>query len=86
MFLHKAVAIMQQIMKGKKMFTAMVLACAIGSVDATTCIEAIDEKGPYETRKECYVRVQEMVEVLMATMPVPMQYSFKCDEGKGQIT
>jgi hypothetical protein len=66
------------------MFTAMVLACAIGSMDPGTCIEATDEKGPYETRKECYSRVQEMVEVLMYTMPMPMQYSFKCDEEKGQ--
>ena len=62
------------------MFTAMVLACAIGSVDATTCIEATDERGPYETREECMVRVHQMVSALAATMPVPMQYSFKCDK------
>jgi len=62
------------------MFTAMVLACVIGSVDATTCIEATDEYGPYETREECMMRVHQMVSALAVTMPVPMQYSFKCEE------
>ena len=60
------------------MFTAMVLACAIGSVDASTCVEATDTRGPYETQEECMMRVHEMVSVLAATMPVPMHYSYKC--------
>jgi len=62
------------------MFTAMVLACAIGSVDTTTCIEATDERGPYETREECVMRVHQMISALSMTMPVPMQYSYKCEE------
>lgn len=62
------------------MFTAMVLACALGATDASMCIEATDERGPYETREECMMRVHQMVSALAATMPVPMQYSFKCEE------
>ena len=61
------------------MFTAMVLACAIGATDASMCIEATDERGPYETREECVMRVHQMVAALQMTMPVPT-YSFKCEE------
>ena len=68
------------------MFKAMVMACAIGSTEPGTCIEATDERGPYETHKQCYARVQEMVEALIYTMPVPMQYHFKCDNEKGLPT
>jgi len=68
------------------MFTAMVLACAIGNVSPDTCIEATDERGPYETHKECYARVQEMVTALAYTMPVPMQYSYKCNAPEGTAT
>ena len=68
------------------MFTAMVLACAIGSVDASTCIEATDEYGPYKTREECVMRVHQMVSALQMTMPVPMQYSYKCESDKGTET
>ena len=65
------------------MFKALVLACAIGSVSPGTCIEATDERGPYETREECVMRVHQMVSALAATMPVPMQYSYKCEEPNG---
>ena len=65
------------------MFKALVLACAIGSVSPGTCIEATDERGPYATREECVMRVHQMVSALAATMPVPMQYSYKCEEPNG---
>ena len=67
------------------MFTAMVLACAIGSVDASTCIEATDERGPYQTREECHSRVQEMVTGIAYMIPVPLNFHFKCEipETKG---
>ena len=65
------------------MFKALVLACAIGNVSPGTCIEATDERGPYETREECVMRVHQMVSALAATMPVPMQYSYKCEEPNG---
>ena len=68
------------------MFSAIVLACAIGNVSPGTCIEATDERGPYETREECVMRVHQMVSALAATMPVPMQYHFKCDNPKGTPT
>ena len=80
MLLQTAVAIMQQVMKGKTMFTAIVLACAIGSIDSSTCIEATDDRGPYETREECLTRVDEMVGALNYMLPVPMQYKYKCQE------
>ena len=66
------------------MFKALVLACAIGSVSPGTCIEATDERGPYETREECVMRVHQMVTALQMTMPVPMQYSYKCEEPNGR--
>lgn len=67
---------MQQL--GYDMFTAKVLACAIGM--AGVCVEATDELGPYETKGQCMDRVHEMVGVLNATLPVPHEYSFKCEE------
>ena len=47
----------------------MVLACVIAT-DASMCIEATDERGPYETREECVMRVHQMVATLQMTMPV----------------
>tara|TARA_R100000030_G_scaffold34874_1_gene26043 strand:- start:608 stop:820 length:213 start_codon:yes stop_codon:yes gene_type:complete len=64
------------------MFTAMVLACAIGSTDASKCIEATDEWGPYKTEAECKMRVHQMVTALQMTLPVPMQFHYKCEEPK----
>ena len=68
------------------MFTAIVLACAMGTTDPSACVEATDERGPYETYDQCYTRVQEMVNALDATLPVPMQYSFKCANEQGTPT
>ena len=62
------------------MFTAMVLACAIGMTN--TCVEATDELGPYETREQCVMRVHQMVTALQMTLPVPMQFHYKCTEPK----
>jgi hypothetical protein len=64
-------------------FTAMVLACAMGTASPETCIEALDELGPYATKQECYARVKEMAQTLALTIPVPMQFYFKCDKVKG---
>jgi len=68
------------------MFSAIVLACAIGTTDPGACLEATDTYGPYKTYDECYARVEQMVGALNATMPVPMQYSFKCENPKGTPT
>ena len=43
------------------MFEAIVLFCAVGVADPNQCVTAEDTRGPYETREECYSRVQEMV-------------------------
>jgi hypothetical protein len=60
------------------MFTAMVLACAIGMTN--TCVEATDELGPYETKEQCVMRVHQMIATMQATFPVPHSYRYKCVE------
>ena len=62
------------------MFEAIVVFCALGVTDPSECVTAEDTRGPYETREECMMRVHQMVSTLAMTMPVPMQYSFKCEE------
>ena len=66
------------------MFTAMVLACAIGSVDASTCIEATDERGPYKTEAECKMRVHQMVTTMQMAFPQPHTYRYKCKEAEAK--
>lgn len=61
------------------MFEAIVLFCAIGVADPNQCVTAEDTRGPYETREECYARVQEMVAGISYVMPVPLNFHFKCD-------
>ena len=41
------------------MFTAMVLFCSMYS--PTDCLRAVDDKGPYFTKEECEVRIEEMI-------------------------
>ena len=60
------------------MFTAMVLACAIGMTN--TCVEATDELGPYETREQCVMRVHQMVTTMQMAFPQPHTYRYKCKE------
>ena len=60
------------------MFTAMVLACAIGMTNA--CVEATDELGPYETREQCVMRVHQMVTAMRLTFPTPHTFQYKCVE------
>ena len=67
------------------MFEAIVLFCAIGVTDPNHCVTAEDTRGPYETREECYSRVQEMIAGIAYTLPVPLNFHFKCEapEAKG---
>lgn len=59
------------------MLYAFVLACVLGRPDM--CVEAVDERGPYKTQKECEARVDEMVAALVYTLPpVPHEFKFKC--------
>ena len=60
------------------MFTAMVLACAVGMTDV--CIEATDEWGPYESEELCLMRVHQMVATMNATLPTPHEFRYKCVE------
>ena len=53
------------------MFEAIVLFCAIGITDLNQCVTAEDTRGPYDTKEECYARVQEMVAGIAYTIPVP---------------
>ena len=61
------------------MYTAMILACFAGQ----PCMEFTDTRGPYITKEECEVRVEEMVVGLVDAYRVPvihMQYKCKQDE------
>jgi len=62
------------------MFEAIVLFCAVGITDPNQCVTAEDTRGPYETKEECYTRVQEMVAGIAYTIPVPLNFHFKCEE------
>tara|TARA_R100000231_G_scaffold13396_1_gene14958 strand:+ start:1899 stop:2105 length:207 start_codon:yes stop_codon:yes gene_type:complete len=68
------------------MFTAVVVFCALGVTDPSECITAEDIRGPYETREECRVRVDEMVQGIMYVTPVPLNFYFKCSEPEGTAT
>ena len=60
------------------MFEALVLACLMGQ--ANMCIEAEDERGPYETESECVMRVHQMVTAMQLAFPQPHTYYYKCKE------
>ena len=63
------------------MFEAIVLFCAIGVTDLNQCVTAEDTRGPYETKEECYARVQEMIPSIDSMLPpTPKKYFFKCEE------
>ena len=64
------------------MFEAIVVFCALGVTDPSEWVTAEDTRGPYETREECVMRVHQMISALAMTMPVPMHYSYKCEEPK----
>jgi hypothetical protein len=68
------------------MFTAIVMFCALGITDPNECMTAEDTRGPYETREECYVRVQEMVTGISYMLPMPLNFHFKCETPKGVTT
>tara|TARA_Y100000114_G_scaffold57180_1_gene52354 strand:+ start:364 stop:576 length:213 start_codon:yes stop_codon:yes gene_type:complete len=64
------------------MFTAMVLACAMGTFSSDTCVQANDLEGPYGTREECKARIEEMIAGIAATIPAPMNFHYKCEQSK----
>jgi len=60
----------------------MVLACAMGTFSPDTCVQANDKEGPYATREECKARIEEMIAGLAVTIPVPMNFHYKCEQSK----
>jgi len=41
------------------MFTAVIIACHFANADV--CIQLTDNRGPYDTLRECHVRLEEML-------------------------
>ena len=64
--------------KGRKaMFKAWVLVCALNS--PTSCVTFEDEWGPYPTTRECKARVEQMIGVIVPTMPTVVEVKFRCE-------
>ena len=57
------------------MFKALVMVCSLS--DPTNCVFS-DTIKLRETEELCRARIEEMVEVIEMTMPVPVEYKFKC--------
>lgn len=64
------------------MLEAWVMVCLLSN--PTACFQAVDNRGPYETRKQCVERVEEMVSSI-STIPNHKAVAFKCAEIKGKI-
>ena len=47
--------------------------------DPTNCTVFSDKIKLRETEELCRARIEEMVEVIEMTMPVPVEYKFKCE-------
>ena len=62
------------------MFEAMVLACAMGTFSPDTCVQANDLEGPYATQEECKTRIEEMIAGIVVTIPVPLNFHYKCEQ------
>jgi len=64
------------------MYTAMILACFAGQ----DCLEFTDIRGPYNTVKECEVRVEEMVKGITEIFPFPVtNLQYKCEPDNNKI-
>ena len=59
------------------MFKALVMVCSLS--DPTNCKIFSDTIKLRETEELCRARIEEMVEVIEMTMPVPVEYKFKCE-------
>ena len=59
------------------MFYATILACTL--INPNACIEADDTRGPYKTREECVLRVEEMIADSVTLLPaIPHSFRFRC--------
>lgn len=63
-------------------YTAIIMACHV--VITGQCHSFIDNRGPYATREECVVRIQEMTNdiVMMNYRPI----IFQCTANEGELT
>ena len=62
------------------MFKALVMVCSLS--DPTNCTVFSDTIKLRESEELCRARIEEMVEVIEMTMPVPVEYKFKCQREK----
>ena len=68
------------------MFTAMVWHVLLVAKMPARVLRPLTSRGPYETREECVMRVHQMVTALQMTMPVPMDFRFKCKDTKEGVS
>ena len=65
------------------MFTAIVVACYIANQDM--CMQITDNRGPYQTKEQCFERLNEMSKDLMslwyATKTPVIFKSIHCEKG-----
>jgi hypothetical protein len=59
------------------MFKAWVLVCALNSPEQ--CMTFEDRWGPYPTEAQCKARVEEMIEVIVPTMPTIVEIKYRCE-------
>ena len=60
------------------MLKAMVLVCNL--MVTNDCVEFTDNRGLHETQEQCRVRVDEMINDIIPTLPaVPYKFFFKCE-------
>ena len=63
------------------MFEAFVLACLWGSpISPQTCQELRDVRGPYMTKEQCKMRVDEIVSDMPVYKPHLQPRGYRCDK------
>lgn len=62
------------------MFKAWVLVCALNS--PTQCVTFEDTWGPYPSEQQCKARVEEMIKVIVPTMPTIVEIKYRCENLK----
>ena len=58
------------------MFTATIIACLMSVPDS--CITLVDNRGPYETEKQCVVRTEEMAQSAANIAGQPVMVKRNC--------
>ena len=63
------------------MFTATIIACLMGVPDS--CITFVDNRGPYETEKQCMIRTEQMAQSAANIAGQPVMVKRGCIKDKG---